>query len=408
MGQMKRLLEKEDESFYRSLHWHLRSAKENWGPGKDYVLSINDYVSNMSDDDDYYHDNGYGFGFVTPEDIRKFFDDCGDSSKDVSYKRTVGHFRKRAKAVTKKDYDNAVESLVADEHYCGVGGLSNPTDEEDNWHEPYQPYVLRYWREEFTKFVHSYHFYKRLSVGFPVVYKYPTIDERHEPYNSVDYCGEMGVLDNAPCFIALTKWGVCGFIPDNSFAVSERFCRPVFTVRDPINMTYSNWEEYAKHLVKNNVEDVFSAERDREVKDVFLSTPLDIFDSFDFPVETIRIEEVIHKKVVSVLLSLSEKYRPFAMFHHTPTGGKGMSKEYEKLTGLQAGIPDLVFHQRSGGYKGLLVELKRNRSVTLTKGQMQIKNLAERSGYRYIVGSNVYETCRQIALYFNIDFINKE
>ncbi|MBE9597159.1 VRR-NUC domain-containing protein [Moraxella sp. K2450] len=94
---------------------------------------------------------------------------------------------------------------------------------------------------------------------------------------------------------------------------------------------------------------------------------------------------------------------------HSPNGGARNPREGKnfKLMGTQAGFPDLFIYIPRGGYHGLFIELKRPKTATSAKGQLQAtqKAVIERlnsQGYKAVVCFGANEAIDEIKAYLGV------
>ncbi len=78
------------------------------------------------------------------------------------------------------------------------------------------------------------------------------------------------------------------------------------------------------------------------------------------------------------------KYPELKMLHHIPNGGYRNQIEAAnlKLQGVKAGVPDLVLPVARGGYFGLYIEMKADKSCKTSKYQEEWIEDLRKEGYQ--------------------------
>ena len=73
--------------------------------------------------------------------------------------------------------------------------------------------------------------------------------------------------------------------------------------------------------------------------------------------------------------------------YHVPNGGRRNAREAAmlKAEGVKAGVPDIVLPAARGGYHGLYIELKRQKSGSLSKEQRAYLEYLKEQGYRAVM-----------------------
>ena len=73
--------------------------------------------------------------------------------------------------------------------------------------------------------------------------------------------------------------------------------------------------------------------------------------------------------------------------YHVPNGGRRNAREAAmlKAEGVKAGVPDIVLPASRGGYHGLYIELKRQKSGSLSKEQREYLEYLKEQGYRAVM-----------------------
>lgn len=81
------------------------------------------------------------------------------------------------------------------------------------------------------------------------------------------------------------------------------------------------------------------------------------------------------------------KHPELRFMYHVPNGGKRNAREAAllKAEGVKAGVPDIVLPCSCGGYHGLYIELKRQKSGTVSDDQKKYLEFLSFAGYKAVV-----------------------
>lgn len=95
-------------------------------------------------------------------------------------------------------------------------------------------------------------------------------------------------------------------------------------------------------------------------------------------------------------------YKHITMFA-IPNGGKRNAKEayFLKLSGVKAGVPDMMFPAARHGFYGLFIELKVGKNKP-TKAQIEWIMRLQQNGYLAAVCYGAKQAIELINIYFNI------
>lgn len=80
---------------------------------------------------------------------------------------------------------------------------------------------------------------------------------------------------------------------------------------------------------------------------------------------------------------MERRYPELRYMYHVPNGGRRNAREAAmlKAEGVKAGVPDIVLPAARGGCHGLYIELKRQKSGSLSKEQRAYLEYLEEQGY---------------------------
>lgn len=81
------------------------------------------------------------------------------------------------------------------------------------------------------------------------------------------------------------------------------------------------------------------------------------------------------------------KHPELRFMYHVPNGGKRNAKEAAllKSEGVKSGVPDIVLPCSCGGYHGLYIELKRQKSGKVSEDQQRYLDFLNFAGYKAVV-----------------------
>lgn len=84
---------------------------------------------------------------------------------------------------------------------------------------------------------------------------------------------------------------------------------------------------------------------------------------------------------------MERQYPELRFMYHVPNGGRRRTKEAANLKaeGVKAGVPDIVLPCPCGGYHGLYIELKRQKSGTVSDDQKRYLEFLNFAGYKAVI-----------------------
>lgn len=94
--------------------------------------------------------------------------------------------------------------------------------------------------------------------------------------------------------------------------------------------------------------------------------------------------EAEEQKALFDWAAIMERQHPELHFmYHVPNGGKRNAKEaaHLKAEGVKAGVPDIVLPAARGCFHGLYIELKRQKSGSLSQDQKDYLDFLQKQGY---------------------------
>lgn len=84
---------------------------------------------------------------------------------------------------------------------------------------------------------------------------------------------------------------------------------------------------------------------------------------------------------------MSRQYPELRYMYHVPNGGRRNAREAALLRaeGVKKGVPDIVLPVARGEHHGLYIELKRQKSGSLSREQKAYLDFLHRQGYRAVM-----------------------
>ena len=98
------------------------------------------------------------------------------------------------------------------------------------------------------------------------------------------------------------------------------------------------------------------------------------------------------------------RYPELRFMYHVPNGGKRNAKEaaHLKAEGVKAGVPDIVLPAARGCFHGLYIELKRQKSGSLSQDQKDYLDFLQKQGYCAVMCRGWKQAASTILMYLGL------
>lgn len=120
--------------------------------------------------------------------------------------------------------------------------------------------------------------------------------------------------------------------------------------------------------------------------------------TFELP-EPLEAEE--QKTLFEWAAIMERQYPELRFMYHVPNGGRRRTKEamHLKAEGVRAGVPDIVLPTARGCFHGLYIELKRQKSGSLSQDQKDYLDFLQKQGYCAVMCRGWKQAASTILMY---------